>query len=74
MGAWGHWFAGCWWVFLIFMFIMVVACMFCMRRCFCMPGRHDSGEKLRRYPGDSAEDEPSDRDRGPNGAVENRKI
>ncbi len=59
MGAWEHWFAGCWWIFLIFVIIMIVACMFFMRRCSCMPGWHH--EKHRRYPGDSTEDKPSDR-------------
>ena len=56
MGAWEHWFVGCWWIFLIFIFMMVVACMFVMRRCSCMSSWHHPGENLMRPSGDSAEE------------------
>ncbi len=56
MGTWEHWFAGCWWMFLIFIFIMIVACMFAMRRCSCMSGWSHPGERHRRFSGDSAEE------------------
>jgi uncharacterized membrane protein len=52
MFGWEHGFPSFWWIFTIFIFVMIIACMFMMRGCSCMFGRRN----LRRFSGDSAEE------------------
>ncbi len=56
MFGWEHSYAGCWWIFPIFIFIMIIACIFMMRGCSCMSGRHFPGGRTRRFSADSAEE------------------
>lgn len=48
--------AGFWWIFPIFIFILIFACIFMMRGCSCMSGRRFSGGRTRRFSADSAEE------------------
>jgi uncharacterized membrane protein len=55
MFGWGYECAGFWWILPIFMFIMIIACIFMMRR-FCMSGWSFSGRKTQKLSTESAED------------------
>jgi uncharacterized membrane protein len=52
MGGWEHGFASFWWIFPIFIFVMIIACIFMMRGCSCMSGRRS----FRRFSDDSPEE------------------
>jgi uncharacterized membrane protein len=47
---------GFWWIFPIFMFIMIVGCIFMMRRISCMSGWRFPGGRNRWYSADPAEE------------------
>lgn len=48
MGGSEHGFVSFWWLFPILMFVMIIACIFMMRGCSCMPGRHNPEWRPRR--------------------------
>ncbi len=56
MYGWGYGYTGLWWIFPVFMFLMMAACLFLMRGGFCMRGRRHPGGNARRLSEDSAEE------------------
>ncbi len=56
MYGWGYGCAGFWWIIPLFIFIMIIACIFMMRGCSCMSGWRFQGGRSRRFSGDSAEE------------------
>jgi len=56
MFGWAYGYAGFWWIIPLFIFIMIIACIFMMRGCSCMSGWRYSGKGSRRFSTDSAEE------------------
>ncbi len=56
MYGWEYGFAGFWWLIPLFIFIMILACIFMMRGCSCMSGWRYPGGRSRRFSSDSAEE------------------
>jgi uncharacterized membrane protein len=56
MFGWEHGCAGFWWIFPIFIFILIIACIFMMRGCSCMSGWHSPGGRTGWFSADMAEE------------------
>ncbi len=56
MYGWEYGFAGFWWLIPLFIFIMIIACIFMMRGCSCISGWRSPGVRSRGISSDSAEE------------------
>ncbi len=56
MSGWEYGIAGFWWLIPLFIFIMIIACVFMMRGCSCMSGSRYPGGRSRRFSADSPEE------------------